>query len=113
MMGNRQELFKQETIKASNVGSTLARLVRYFSPYWYMVVFALVVMITSTWLNVTTPVLTGQATDCFIVPLGAQTSSFGDFGLAQSENSESACWLGTTDLSTLTLTERLIYKAYT
>ena len=113
MMGNRTDLFKQETLKASNVGATLARLSRYFAPYWYMVALALAVMIVSTWMNVTTPVLTGQATDCFIVPLGGQTASFGDFGLTQSENSVSACWLETTDPSSLSFTEGLIYKAYT
>ena len=113
MMGNRTDLFKQETLKASNVGATLARLSRYFAPYWYMVALALAVMIVSTWMNVTTPVLTGQATDCFIVPLRGQTASFGDFGSVQSEKSESACWLETTDPSSLTFTEGLIYKAYT
>ena len=115
MMGNRQELFKQETVKASNVGGTLARLVRYFTPYWYMVLFALAVMITSTWMNVTTPQLIGQATDCFIVQMGGQNAAFGSFGQTQAENSASAssCWLGTTDTSTLTLTQKFIYKAYT
>ena len=121
MMGNRQELFKQETVKASNVGGTLARLSRYFAPYWYMVLLALAVIILSNWMNVTTPELTGQATDCFIVPMGGSAAAFGDpstgsgqsFGLAQSENSASACWLATTDPSSLSLTRQLIYKAYT
>src|SRR5262245_24321472 len=112
MMGNRQELFKQETVKASNVGVTLARLVRYFAPYWYMVVFALTVMIISNWMTVTTPQLMGQATDCFLVQMGAQNASFGSFGQTQSENSESSCWLGTSDTSSLTLTQQIIYKAY-
>ena len=57
MMGNRQELFKQETVKASNVGGTLARLSRYFAPYWYMVLLALAVIILSNWMNVITPIL--------------------------------------------------------
>jgi ATP-binding cassette subfamily B protein len=121
MMGNRQELFKQETVKASNVGGTLARLSRYFAPYWYMVLLALAVIILSNWMNVTTPELTGQATDCFIIPMAGSTTAFGDpstgsgqsFGLAQSENSASACWLATTDPSSLSLTRQLIYKAYT
>jgi len=113
MMGNRQELFKQETVKATNVGGTLARLTRYFAPYWYMVLFALAVMIASTWMNVTTPVLTGQATDCFIVQFGGVAALFSPEAGSPSKESESACWLGTTDTSSLTLTERLIYKAYT
>lgn len=113
MMGNRQDLFKQETVVARNVRATLMRLLRYFAPYWYMVVFALAVMIASTWMTVTTPVLTGQATDCFIVPLGAQNASFGLEADSPAENSASACWLGTTDPSSLSFTEELIYKAYT
>jgi ATP-binding cassette subfamily B protein len=113
MMGNRQELFKQETVIARNVRGTLVRLLRYFAPYWYMVVLALAVMITSTWMTVTTPQLTGQATDCFIVPLGTQTASFGLGTDSPAENSASACWLGTTDPSSLSFTEGLIYKAYT
>jgi len=115
MMGNRQDLFKQETVKASNVRATLARLGRYFAPYWYMVFLALAVIIASTWMNVTTPELTGQATDCFIVPAGGQTASFQPLGLTQSEKpaSASACWLETTNPSSLTLTRQLILKAYT
>lgn len=113
MMGNRQELFKQETVIARNVRATLARLLRYFAPYWYMVVLALVVMIASTWMTVTTPQLTGQATDCFIVQAGGEAASFGPLAGSPVEESESACWLGTSDPSSLGLTERIIYNAYT
>jgi ATP-binding cassette, subfamily B, multidrug efflux pump len=113
MMMNR-DLFKQETMKAGNLGGTLARLGEYFGKFWYMLLFVLVLISISTWTQVITPELTGQATDCFLVPLGNQSSSFGSFfGQSQSQNSESACWLGTSEPSTLSMAHRIIYKAYT
>ena len=113
MMMNR-DIFRQETIKPKNLSNTLARLGGYFGKFWYMLLFVLVLIMISTWTQVITPELTGQATDCFLVPLGSQFASVGNFGqTTQSNNSASACWLGTTDPSTLTTAHRLIYKAYT
>src|SRR5512133_247235 len=113
MMMNR-ELFRQETIKPKNLSNTLARLGSYFGKFWYMLLFVLVLITISTWTQVITPELTGQATDCFLVPMGSQFASVGNFGqTTQSNNSASACWLGTSDPSTLTTAHRLIYKAYT
>ncbi len=113
MMMNR-EIFRQETIKPKTLSNTLARLGGYFGKFWYMLLFVLVLIIISTWTQVITPELTGQATDCFLVPLGSQFASVGNFGQAtQSNNSASACWLGTTDPSTLTTAHRLIYNTYT
>ena len=116
-MMNR-DLFKQETLKANNVGSTLARLGGYFRRFWHMLLIVLVLIFVATWTQVITPELIGQATDCFLVPLGAQTgSAFGFFeqgqGEAQTQDSASACWLGTSDPASLTLSRRLIYNAYT
>ena len=64
--------------KPRALGETLVRLGRYFGQYWYMIVLAVLFVIVSTWTQVTTPELTGQATDCFLVPAGA--SAFGGFG---------------------------------
>jgi ATP-binding cassette subfamily B protein len=113
MMMNR-EIFRQETIKPKNLSNTLARLGGYFGKFWYMLLFVLVLIMISTWTQVITPELTGQATDCFLVPMGSQFASVGNFGqTTQSNNSASACWLGTTDPSTLTTAHRLIYNTYT
>ena len=112
-MMNR-DLFKQETLKANNVGATLARLGGYFRRFWLMLLLVLVLIFVATWTQVITPELIGQATDCFLVPMGAQAgSSSGLFGQAQAEESTSACWLGTSDPASLTLSRRLIYNAYT
>src|SRR5262245_25067526 len=113
MMFNRGgELFKQETLKASNLNSTLARLGGYFGKFWYMLLVVLALITISTWTQVISPELTGQATDCFLVPIGSQFASFGPQAESQAENSASACWLGTTDPSTLPFAHGLIYKAY-
>src|SRR5947207_1913160 len=113
MMQNR-ELFRQETIKPKDLSNTLARLGVYFGKFWYMLLFVLVLITISTWTQVITPELTGQATDCFLVPLGSQSGSLGNFfGQTQSQNSSSACWLATNDASNLSIAHRLIYKAYT
>ena len=108
-MGN---LFNQETLKPKSISETLMRLGRYFSRFSYMLVLAALFIITATWSQVTTPELTGQATDCFLVPAGA--SAFGSFAGAQQQvqASESACWLQN-DTSTLSGTRWIIAKAFT
>jgi ATP-binding cassette subfamily B protein len=78
-----------------------------------MLLLVLALVTISTWTQVITPELTGQATDCFLVPLGNQFASFEPQAQAQSANSASACWLGATDSSTLSFAHRLIYKVYT
>ena len=114
MMFNRGgELFKQETLKASNLNSTLARLGGYFGKFWYMLLVVLALITISTWTQVISPELTGQATDCFLVPMGSQFAAFAPQAQANAENSASACWLGTSDSSTLSFAHGLIYKAYT
>jgi len=115
--GRFGNILNQETIKPRNLSETLVRLGSYFGRFWYMIVVAVLFVIVSTWTQVTTPELTGQATDCFLVPAGA--SAFGNFGSfgSQSESqpqpTTSSCYLATDDPSTLTLSRKLIYKAYT
>ena len=109
------EMLNRETIKPRDLGETLARLGRYFGQYWYMIVLAVLFVVVSTWTQVTTPELTGQATDCFLVPAGA--SAFGNFGAFgnqnESQQAASTCYLGTEDPSTLNLSHRVIYSMYT
>jgi ATP-binding cassette subfamily B protein len=112
MHGRAGGLLNQETLKPRALGETLARLGRYFGQYWYVIALAVLFVVISTWTQVTTPELTGQATDCFLVPAGA--SAFGGFGAQTgSEVPASTCYLTTEDPSTLTLSRRLIYNAYT
>jgi ATP-binding cassette subfamily B protein len=112
-MMNR-DLFRQETLKPKNLSNTLSRLGSYFRRFWYMLLVVLLLIVVSTWTQVVTPELMGQATDCFLVPIGSQAAaSFGGEASTQADNSASACWLHTSDPSSLALSERLIYNAYT
>ena len=72
------EMLNRETIKPRNLSETLVRLGRYFVRFWYMIALAVLFVVISTWTQVMTPELMGQATDCFLVPAGA--SAFGGFG---------------------------------
>jgi ATP-binding cassette subfamily B protein len=116
MHGRAGGLLNQETIKPRNLGETLARLGKYFGQYWYMIVLAVFFVIISTWTQVITPELMGQATDCFLVPTGASTGGFASFFPAaesQTQTSASTCYLAADDSSSLTFTRQIIYKAYT
>jgi ATP-binding cassette, subfamily B, multidrug efflux pump len=113
--GRMQGLLDSDTLKPRNLGETLSRLGSYFGRFWPMLLLALVFVVISTWTQVTTPDLTGQATDCFLVPLGAGGSfgSLGGMAAGQTDQSASNCWLATDDPSTLSLTHQIIYNAYT
>jgi len=115
MHGRANEFLKAETVKPRDLGQTLARLGGYFSRYWYMLVIALGFVLVSTWAQVTTPELTGQATDCFLVPIGS--SAFGDFASFAPQSgsaspAESTCWLTASDPASLTWTRRLVHSAF-
>ena len=113
--GRMRGLLDSETLKPRNLGETLSRLGSYFGRFWYMIVLAVIFVFIATWTQVTTPDLIGQATDCFLVPIGAE-SGFGSFSpMADEQSTQSAsnCWLGTDDPSTLTLTRKIIYNAFT
>ena len=72
--GRFGDIMNQETIKPRSLGNTLGRLVGYFGRFWPVVFMAILFVVVSTWTQVTSPELTGQATDCFLVPLGANSS---------------------------------------
>ena len=108
-------MLNQETLKPRALGETLARLISYFGRFWYMIVLAVLFIVVSTWTQVTSPELTGQATDCFLVPAGV--SAFGGFPSASPQpdsraQAASACWLASEDPSTLSFSHQIIYKAY-
>jgi len=114
--GRFGDLLNRETIKPRNLGETLARLGGYFSRFWYMILLALAFIIVTTWAQVTSPELTGQATDCFLVPAGI--SGFGNFGPAPAPSGSpstaqaSTCWLAAPDSSSLTFSRSIIYRAF-
>ncbi|RPJ22153.1 MAG: hypothetical protein EHM33_24370, partial [Chloroflexi bacterium] len=113
MHGGPTGMLKQDVMKPRNLGETLGRLGRYFGRFWYMIALAVLFVIVSTWTQVTSPELTGQATDCFLVPAGASAFAGAPQVDAPTEAAASTCYLATDDPSTLTLSRRIIYNAYT
>ncbi|MFZ5912015.1 MAG: ABC transporter ATP-binding protein [Chloroflexota bacterium] len=113
--GRFGDTFNRETLKPRNLGETLARLGAYFGRFWYMLVMAVIFVVIATWAQVTTPDLTGQATDCFLVPMGAGSdfASLSGMAASQTEQAASNCWLATDDPSALSLTHKLVYQAFT
>src|SRR5574338_220722 len=109
--GRFGNLLDQETVKPKSVSQTLSRLGSYFGRFGYMLLLAAVFIVSATWMQVTTPELTGQATDCFLVPTGA--SAFGNFpgAQAQAQQSSSACWLAR-DPAALTGTKWVIARLF-
>ncbi len=88
--------FSQDILKPRNLSYTLGRFLEYFGHEWPLLVLVALLVITSTWTQVTNPELTGQVVDCYITPaLGAAdgggfTASAGGSGVATlAEN----CWL--------------------
>src|SRR5436190_12890586 len=111
--GGQARLFQQETIKPKNVSETLARFGHYFKPYWPVLLFAAVLVIISTWAQVTTPDLIGQTVDCYLVPAGA--SAFGSFpgaSPASSSSTASSCWFSK-PAADLSLTQRTLKSMLT
>ncbi len=117
MMGGHRfgDALNKDVLKPRNLGQTLARLGGYFSRFWYMLFIALGFVVIATWTQVTTPELTGQATDCFLVPDGQ--SAFAGFASAFGQQGSdtpaaSTCWLTTADPSSLSWTRRLVHSAF-
>ena len=90
MMGS-QRLLNQETLKPKRVGATLGRLGRYFAPYSLMLLVVATLIIVSTWAQVASPELIGQATDCYIAPAVARN--------AVTSGADSAAISGMADLA--------------
>jgi len=113
--GRMRGLLDSEALKPRNLGETLLRLGSYFGRFWYMILLAIVFVVLATWTQVTSPDLIGQATDCFLVPIGAENgfASFPGMAVSGSESSQSNCWLAIDDPSTLTLSRKIIYNTYT
>jgi ATP-binding cassette subfamily B multidrug efflux pump len=101
--GGPRMMLMQETSKPKRTSETLARLGWYFRSWWPMLALAGVLVVVSTWMQVTTPELTGQLVDCFLIPSGAPAggggvASFMSLSSGQSSgNSQTNCWLTSKD----------------
>jgi ATP-binding cassette subfamily B protein len=70
----RDFALRSEARKAQNITATLGRFWHYFKPYWFVLVAVAALVITSTYIQVLTPDLLGQAVDCYLTP--ATTKAF-------------------------------------
>ncbi|HMB21426.1 MAG TPA: ABC transporter ATP-binding protein, partial [Anaerolineales bacterium] len=110
MHGGPTHLLRQEVLKPRNLGETLGRLGSYFGRFWYMILVAVLFVVVATWTQVTTPELTGQATDCFLVPAGQAALSQAGSGSGAAQ--PSSCWLTASDPGSLTFSRKLVYNAF-
>ena len=71
MMGGldgARRLMEQDVSKPKNVSATLARFGSYFRHHWAGFGLALLLIIGTTWTQVTAPDIIGQAVDCYLFP---------------------------------------------
>ena len=110
MMGGPRHLMSQESLKPKNAGQTLARLGKYLKPYWLVGIMVVILVLVSTWAQVTSPDLTGQLVDCYLTP-GINQATGGSFpGLQVTSQSQSNCWLAGTPAG---ITQKIIKAAVT
>jgi ATP-binding cassette subfamily B multidrug efflux pump len=112
--GRFGNLMNQETLKPRSLANTLRQLGGYFARFWPALVIAAIFVVIATWTQVTTPQLIGEATDCFLVPVGGETLSntpAAAFASAQVTSSTGACWI-TDEPDTLTGTRWIISSMF-
>jgi ATP-binding cassette subfamily B protein len=108
--GGHRGLLESETSKPKRTGETLARFGTYFKPFWFILVITTILVVTSTWAQVTSPELIGQLVDCYLSPASAA------LGVnppgAEQTSSQSNCWLSAGQ-EPQGLTQRVIKTLFT
>jgi ATP-binding cassette subfamily B protein len=90
-MDGGRRLFDSETSKPKNIGTTLARFGRYFRHHWTPVLGVLVLIAVSTWTQVYTPKIVGQAVDCYL--FDAQfLAAFQEMAGGEDSGVQNSCW---------------------
>jgi ATP-binding cassette, subfamily B, multidrug efflux pump len=91
--GGPRHILEAETSKPKRTGETLARFGHYFKPYWYVLVIAALLVVISTWTQVTSPELIGQLVDCYLAPAASSSFGAGSFSGTEQASAPSNCWL--------------------
>jgi ATP-binding cassette subfamily B protein len=108
-----RHLMSQDVLRPRRIGDTLSRFGAYFRPYWYALIGAAILMIASTWMQVTSPDLTGQIVDCYLMPAASSAGVFGSQGMSSvMGGAQTNCWLVTQEPN-LTSTRGVIKTAVT
>jgi ATP-binding cassette subfamily B multidrug efflux pump len=108
---HRARMLEQEALKPQNVSRTLARFGHYFRPYWPALVIVALLVIGSTWTQVTTPDLTGQVVDCYLAPSAGGALAGLALPSAAPATATSNCWFAR-DASQLSLTQLVLKAAF-
>src|SRR5437870_7481341 len=97
MGGGGQMFLNRESSKPASVGATLARFWSYFSNYRLILIVVGVLVVVSTYMQVLTPNLLGQAVDCYITPATRQAfgGAGGSFPGAAQAGAATNCWYAT------------------
>ncbi len=77
-----RRMFDRETSKPKKVSETLGRLVKYFKPFWPVLLLTAFLIVGNTWTQVITPQLTGEAVDCYLTPATVANPNAGAVGNA-------------------------------
>ena len=88
-----RRILSQETAKPRKLSDTLARFASYFKPYWYALALVVVLVVISTWAQVTSPELIGQLVDCYLTPSVSAAFQGGAIPQASQASAQSNCWL--------------------
>lgn len=98
-----------EARKPLHARKTLARVSQYFKPYVLVLLAVVTLVVLTTYAQVLTPDLTGQAVDCYIIPGSVRTLEGGQAmqAAAQAMGARpgefgSNCWFDTLDAATAT-----------
>ena len=93
--GPPRHILEQNIIKPKNASQTLVRFGGYFKPFWIGLLLAAVMVVVSTWAQVTSPELMGQLVDCFLSPTVSASASQGGASafLNFAGSAQSNCWL--------------------
>ncbi len=92
MFGRQDWLFQTEARRPRAVGETLGRFWTYFRGYGHVLIAVAVLIVVSTFLQVSVPNLMGQAVDCYLVPSPA--SCWYTVANPQATTAESVTGLG-------------------
>jgi ATP-binding cassette subfamily B protein len=89
----RDFALRTEAQKPRSAGATLVRLWHYFGSYKIVLLVVALLVISSTYLQVLTPDLLGQAVDCYLTPAAGQVlAQAGNAGQALGANAAHNCW---------------------
>jgi ATP-binding cassette subfamily B multidrug efflux pump len=92
MMGRPEFIFQTEASKPQAVGQTLRRFWRYFRPYRLTLLVVALLVVGSTYLQVTVPELIGQAVDCYLTPATRAASAAPAGAAAPGGAAATNCW---------------------